>query len=342
MNAPNYETVYPDFKRNHNSWPLVIPQGGGKPIAYRRMTKFVGVLEDSYMLDLWRKRQVAIGLAQRDDLRLSVLAHLTDKRQLDDVCKQATEYAKASAAATKGTAFHSLTDIIDRGGELPAGLPDNILKTLDAFRAAMADFKVVAIEPKTVLDVYQTAGTPDRVYEFGGERYIGDTKTGTITLGTQKIAMQLAGYSRSWLYDVGSGERAAHGCSVNRGVVMDVDLEACTVVPRWIDLETGWEAFKVAALVWQQRKVDRFEHLTAVVDGKPTRPSLRLEREAATKAELQASISREQLITTIRGCTSRDQVVDLWLESWDDELNTIAAQHVAALAAAVSPEGASA
>ena len=132
-----------DFDRDRYGRPLITPANGGKAVPYRRCTSYVDVNADKYGLQQWEKRQVAIGLAQRDDLRLSVLAHLDDNKALDAACKDAKEYALAGAKATKGTAFHALTDIADRGGDLPAGLPANVLRTLDAFREATRDLKVV-------------------------------------------------------------------------------------------------------------------------------------------------------------------------------------------------------
>lgn len=329
-------SVPSDFQRDTWKRPLIIPPGGGKPVAYRRCTSYVDVLADKFKLQQWDKRQVAIGLASRDDLRLSVLAHLNDKAALDRACGDAKEYALASAAATKGTAFHSLTDIVDSGAELPAGLPENIVRTLEAFREATAQLKVVAIEPKSCLDTHRVAGTPDRIYEFEGERYIGDTKTGTIRFGTQKIAAQLAVYARSWLYDVTTGERTAHGCSVNRGIIMDVDLEACTVNLLWVDLEAGWEAVNVAKQVWDQRSLDKFDRLTSPF-GTPPRPSLRLEIRDDEQSQVAAAAEHDRIAKLIANCTTPDLVRGVWesnSEVWTDDLTTIARERIAGMSVA--------
>lgn len=332
----NLTTVPTDFERDRWKRPLIIGPNGGKAVAYRRCTSYVDVLADKFNLQKWDKRQVAIGLAQRDDLRLGVLAHLADKNELDKLCEAAKEYALASAAATKGTAFHSLTDIIDMGGELPAGLPDNVIRTLEAFREATSVLKVVAIEPKSCLDTHKVAGTPDRIYEFEGERYIGDTKTGNIQFGCQKIAAQLAVYSRSWLYNVKTGERTAHGCSTSRGIVMDVDLEACTVEPRWVDLEAGWEAVQVAKAVWDQRALDKHDRLFSPF-GAPARPSLRLEKLDDTKAVEQAEAEQARIRKLIDNCATADLVREVWASneaSWTDALTEYAKGRIATLPAA--------
>ena len=50
-----------DIRRDRFGRPLVVPPGGGPRVAYRRTTTFVGALEDTYALQQWKQRQVAIG-----------------------------------------------------------------------------------------------------------------------------------------------------------------------------------------------------------------------------------------------------------------------------------------
>lgn len=329
----NLVTPDRDFDRDRYGRPLIIQPNGGKPVPYRRCTSYVDVIGDKYQLQQWEKRQVAAGLAQRDDLRLNVLAHLGDKKVLDAACKDAKEYALAGAKATKGTAFHALTDIADRGGELPAGLPDNVLRTLDAFREATRDLKVIHIESKVALDTFGVAGTPDRIYEYQDERYIGDTKTGNTQYGVQKIAAQLAVYARSSLYDVETGARDFHGASTNRGIVMDVDLDTCTVELLWIDLEAGWQAVMVAKQVWDQRALDKRKLLVAPF-GPTERPSLHLEKRDQAKAENRDDLERASVLKQIAACDNADIIRGLWStysSIWTDELTEAARARIASL-----------
>lgn len=322
-----------DFDRDGFGRPLVIPAGGGKPVPYRRCTRYVDVIADKYQLQQWEKRQVAIGLAQRDDLRLSVLAHLDDKKALDRACQDSKEYALGGAAATRGTAFHAFTDLADRGDDLPPGLPANVLRTLDAFREATRDLKVIHIESKTCLDTHQVAGTPDRIYQYKGERFIGDTKTGSTRYGVQKIASQLAVYSRSWLYDVATGARDTHGASTNRGIVMDVDLDACTVDLLWVDLEAGWQAVQVAKQVWDQRALDKRSALVAPF-GPTERPSLHLEKQAEAKAEQRTENDQERLLRMIAASPTAEVIRNLWAANeaiWTDDLTVAAKQRISEL-----------
>lgn len=336
-----FVTTQQDFARDRYQRPLVTPKTGGKPLSYRRTTTYVGVLEDLYNLQQWEKRMVALGLADRTDLLLAVAAHRDDKKRLNEICQQAKEAAKASAGATTGTALHALTDMVDSGGKLPA-LPPGPAASLEKFREATAPLKVVSIEQKLVLDTHRVAGTADRIYEYQGERYIGDTKSGSIELGILKICMQLAIYARSEMYDVRTGERSIHGASTNRAIVMhmpatDDPAEAkCELV--WVDIEAGWQAVQVARQVWEQRAL-KFKDLTEPF-GPPSRPSLRLQKR---DEQLEIADGTELVLEKkIRACSSGDAVRELWTtnaDKWTDHLTEVAKQHIESLPAATPAAG---
>ena len=248
-------SVVPPIPRDGWGRPLVIPPGGGKPIAYTRCTTYVGVLEDTYNLARWQQRMVALGLASRPDLLLAVSAHGDDKQQLNKICADAQEAAAAHAAATTGTALHALTERLDRG--LPVGvIPDAYLADLAAYEKKTARFTPVEIEKFTVLDELQVGGTPDRVLEFEGRRYIGDVKTGSIEYGIGKIAMQLAVYSRSSLYDHVTGNRAGLSVDQNNAIVVHLPAGEGRCELHWVNIAAGWEAVQLATSVraWRTRK----------------------------------------------------------------------------------------
>lgn len=328
----NLVPVQRDFNRTERDQPRIIPPGGGKDVIYKRTTTYVGVLEDRYMLQQWEKRMVALGLADRPDLLLAVTAHREDKGEVNKLCWEAKQAAKASAAATTGTALHALTDVIDRGGQLPP-LPPGPAASLEAFRHATAPLKVKAIEQKLVLDEHKVAGSADRIYEFEGKRYIGDTKSGSIDLGTLKIAMQLAVYARSYAYDVATAERTVHGCSTQWGIVMHMPQTAdpteasCSLY--WVDLVVGWEAVMVAREVWAARS-HKFEDLTAPLTPGVVPMTRRQRREAERDREA-------ALVDAIRGCPDPTAVTQLWAghsDQWTDRLTEVAKAHIATLPAA--------
>ena len=328
-------TPEPTIARDRWGRPLVIPPGGGKPIPYTRATTFIDVIDDKFQLQRWMQRMVALGLASRPDLLLSVSAHRDDKKQLDKICDDAREAANATAAATTGTALHALTELIDRGQDVPV-LPANAKASLDAYAAATADLKATHIETFCVMDQLKVGGTPDRVVDVGGERYIADIKTGSIEWGALKISMQLALYARSSTYDVATGGRGLHGASTNRGIIIhlpsvtDPADAVCTL--HWVDIETGWEAVKVAKQVRDVRQ-HKFTDLTEPF-GTPDRPSLRLQKAAEAKGDVLADARRWQLEQRINACPTAADVRDLWAANqdvWDDALTSLAAAHVAKL-----------
>jgi replicative DNA helicase len=153
-----------------------IKRPDGSAVYYTRCTTFVGAHEDQRLLTNWKLRQSAFGLAARDDLRLAVLAHRDDKTEMDRLCSEAMDYAEAHAKATKGTAMHSICEQHDRGQDVPKGLPSDAATALAAYAAATVDLKHVHIEQMTVYDEFKVAGTPDRVVEWNGRRYIADLK----------------------------------------------------------------------------------------------------------------------------------------------------------------------
>lgn len=334
-------TIKPDITRDRYGRPMVTPPGGGAKTAYTRATTYIDCLEDKFNLQKWMQRMVALGLASRPDLLLSVSAHREDNRELDNICEKAREAAAASAKATTGTALHALTELIDRGQDLPPGLPKNVEASLAAYVAATADLKAVLIEEFCVLDTLKIGGTPDRVVDYGGERFIADIKTGSIDWGALKIAMQLAIYARAQTYNPDTGERGYHQADMTRALIVHlpaVDDPAdavCTL--HWIDIEAGWYAVNVATQVREKRTL-KFKDLTKpfgpiarVQPGTvPGNTSMRRETVAAERA----AAAPTSLEDRIKACASAEDVRSLWeahQDDWTDELTRTATVHIASL-----------
>jgi hypothetical protein len=246
-------TVKTEVPRDRWGRPLVIPLDGGKPRPYTRCTTLAGSLDDLYGLMAWKQRQTAVGLADRPDLQLAVTTHRDDKKRLNDICEQALEASKSSAAATTGTAIHSLTELIDAGVDLPT-IPDAVRADLDAYTDAMRPFDILAMEQFVVCDELEIAGTFDRLLGWNGTRLVGDLKTGSIEYGLGKIAMQLAIYAHCQTYDPQTGERG--DLDVNQRGALVIHLPAgqgrCDI--HWIDIARGWEAVQLAVEVRDWRK----------------------------------------------------------------------------------------
>lgn len=240
-----------EVPRDRFGRPLVIPRDGGKPVAYRRCTTFIDVLSDHYQLEQWKQRQVAIGLAQRPDLLLKVASSKDDKAAVNAACAAAMEASGSSAKATVGTALHALTEQLDRGEnpEIPAIAQADI----EAYRKATALWQMQGIEVFVVNDELKVGGTFDRLIALGPLRYLADLKTGSIEWDGSKIAMQLAMYAHSELYDPETGARTPLGADTERGLVIHLPAGEGQCFFRWADLVAGWEGVQLAAEVWEWR-----------------------------------------------------------------------------------------
>jgi hypothetical protein len=152
---------------------------------YRRVSKLLKYIEtDTYNLDQWKLRQVAEGLAIRDDLVLAVKAmgrpdpvtgwSTEAKKKLGGIVKDAMTAAKQRDGARAGTALHDLTERLDRGEDIDSvtrGLPATAASILRAYDFLVREngWSTVEIERTVVCDeLGPVAGTFDRVTEIPG------------------------------------------------------------------------------------------------------------------------------------------------------------------------------
>lgn len=313
----------PGMPRDRYMRPLVIPVQGGPRVPYTRCTTFIAAVDSHHALDKWKQRKVAVGLAERADLLLSVAAHRDDDRRLDDLCAQALDAGGGGAAATVGTALHTFTERMDRG--LPLGVvPQEFRADLAAYETATAALRAVHIEAFTVYDPFRIGGTPDRIVEFQGGLFIADLKTGQrMDYGQVKVAAQLAAYSHSVLYDPATDERSVHGASKERGIVIHLPAGSGTCRLYWTDLRVGWKAVQIAREV---RAIQGTRNTLTAIDDAP-----QAEAQAALVFDTTPSLA-EQIAAT----TSRAQVVLLWRDhqdEWTPELTSLASARVAVLTA---------
>jgi hypothetical protein len=237
--------------------PKIIPPGGGTPVSYRRASTVAEAIDDHYGLDVWKQRLLAQGLAQRPDLVQSI--HTATKSELADICEAAMDQGGANVASRNGSTMHALTDRLDRGEDMPPGLPSNIVAMLEVYEERMKRFTYLDGERFVVQDKIKCAGTYDRRLADEDGIYIGDLKTGQdykrIAL---KTAAQVAVYAAGVHYSL-DGEREEHGAMRDRGVFIwlpwtDKPEQAqCEV--KWIDLRSGRKAIMEAFRLEDFRKI---------------------------------------------------------------------------------------
>lgn len=240
---------------------MVCVPGRKTRVAYRRVTTFVGALDDLNGLLKWKTRQVAYGMGQRPDLVMAAAAaEPDDKTLLGEVADKAAEHALSSAAATIGTALHSLTERVDRGKPLGA-VPDGAQADIDAYRKATEHIEWIGIETFRVHDDWQVAGTADRIGIYHGRPAVFDIKSGSIDF-VHKMCMQLAMYARSVPYDIPTDKRmpVEDELNLNTGVIIHLPAGQGRCDLYEIDIARGWGACLLAKKVWNWRAVKDLTH----------------------------------------------------------------------------------
>ncbi|HUM06394.1 MAG TPA: hypothetical protein VLT90_13095 [Terriglobales bacterium] len=198
----------------------------GKSAIYTRVTTFISCLEDTYALGEWQNRMVALGMAVRPQLvaqaqRVDLDAPQDQvKEQLNEVAYAAKDAANWKLKADLGTDFHEITREYDGGRRDWRNLSDTSRSMLAAYATATKGCTFEFIEARLVNDTLKYLGTTDRlgwvecsecvpgksVTRLNALR-VYDLKTGRIDFGQSKMALQLAAYSLSKLYDPDTGIR---------------------------------------------------------------------------------------------------------------------------------------
>jgi len=324
-----FSTVATELPRDRWGRPLITPPEGGEPVAYQRVTTFVGALEDTYHLGEWGKRTVALGMSKRPDL-IALAASITDpkdpsqKKTLNSIAKSAMEAAAGSAAANKGTALHSLTETIDEGRE-PAYVPEEFIADLEAYRQVRERFDFIDSEGFCVRDDLRVGGSYDRLFTLrdtstpliapDGEQVVGgvwDLKSGGSEgslFGIGKIAMQLGTYRNSKKYDHTLGSRTdlpgEDFMSRTWGIVCHLPAGTGRASLLWVDIASGWEAaYEIAPRVHAWRKRKDLSQPLASAEVSPRNVGIPEQIAAATSyADLQAIHAANRIVWTA-GLTS--------------------------------------
>jgi hypothetical protein len=281
-------TGKPEIRREPGTGrPYVKQPGSGKEITYRRVTTFIDVLEDRYLIEAWKQRMVVLGMAARHDLVMEAasLAHDPEgnKQKLNTVADTAREFAGDTQASRIGTAVHALTEQIDRG-EHPQ-IPPAAQADIDAYIALKKKERLTVRESEVfvVLDDLRVGGTFDRIYELDGVLYVGDIKTGSL-FGGAKMERQLACYATGQRYDIATGERTNLNVDQKRGLIIWIPAGQGRAEIRWANLEKGMYGVGLCDLIWQERgqaaaallatPPGTFDLFQAIADAEPNSPAM--------------------------------------------------------------------
>ncbi len=235
---------------------------------------------DDYYLELWKKRQVLIGAARRDDIVTGVKAMKphpvtgwsdAQKSDLNKLVKTAEEAAKDTDGAVLGTATHTLTERLDRGEPLDdvvSGLPAQIERDVRAYEALIRlnGWRSIEIERTVINDEIHVAGTFDRITRIPTLRQLLGPATcqheGHDHSGPQDndlpvimdvkserspeknglhIGPQLAIYARARRMWLPEGRYVDAPC-VRQDVAVAVHVRDGHATPYFVDIRSGWTA----------------------------------------------------------------------------------------------------
>lgn len=184
------------------------------------------------------------------------------KKRLLEAVDKATELAGASSASSRGTEFHKLGEMVNKG-ETPHIVRDELVEPLNLYRASVAGVEFLHQEMLIVNDEIQRCGSADYLMRIpagtpgpDGEPLptpwvvVGDLKTGKWdALYPAGMFAQLAGYGKGQLYDQDANTRSPLHSDLNTdwGVLVHFPLavKEATVKFYWVDLNIGLEAAKL-------------------------------------------------------------------------------------------------
>lgn len=189
----------------HSYW-LDFEDGRGKQRC-KGLSRTAKVPDDTYAIEMWNDRMLAVGMALRPDLVERAAAHYNDRNKLEAIAREAKDAAKAFMAQHRGTAAHAIVEKADRGQLIIA--TEFSESTVKSWNRALDDYglePVVGMSERIV--VYPDlliCGRWDtlRRYRRDGKLKVVDLKTGekadryphphSIQLGTLANAPLIAG-----------------------------------------------------------------------------------------------------------------------------------------------------
>lgn len=237
-------------------------------VGYTRVSTLAGALDDKGNLTDWIAAHVAVGVAKERSIlaqmQALVSAHrdpwATAKTQLKQLVRRAQDAASTDDASGLGTAFHEITELIDKGIE-PEFVPEMFKPWLRKYKVAMADWEVLDTEPFVVVDELQVAGSLDKIvrHRETGTVAVADLKTGkSDPFYPLKVEMQVAMYAHGERYDQATGvRRVLHpDLDMSHGLLIHVPVRGETPSAKLypLDLDRGWAAAKCAVEVREFRK----------------------------------------------------------------------------------------
>lgn len=264
---PNPEGQVP---RDRWDRPLIKPPDGVEPhytsgkyagfTPYHRASSFGKQIEDTFYLDQWVSRQVALGVALDTELP-GLIRHVgptdpwdgtkidaAEKKRRKDALNELVERAKeASGSNIKsklGTAIHGATELLDLGETLD-GLDPLLVERANAYWRFCRQWglRMTSVEEFGVEDTNRVAGTWDRTgYAFEVHSILDVKTSGSMDFAGIAFAVQLATYAHAQAYDIPTQTRTPHEqMDLETAWIIHVDRELGGPVELYrVDIAAGW------------------------------------------------------------------------------------------------------
>lgn len=300
----------------------------------KSVTAVAKIAPDSFALDEWRKRQVAIGMMLEPRLAERVAVDPENKEAVNAICEEAMQLAGAHHAAHRGTQRHRASELADTGGRL---FTDQQRADAEAWRRTLAHHNVEIlpdhIEGFAIWPEHGVAGRFDRFARHNGRTRILDLKSGENAVRyPQSTAVQLALYGRAPLISsrvAVTGDRS----TVTQWTTPPDDLDLTTglvillsddmeIGQLWeIDITHGWAGAQLALSLVDWRKEYRYGAELA----QPAHTVF--EDEAVALVERELGAVEIPLVERVAAAATIDALTDLWSTNrgrWTDELTEAA------------------
>lgn len=280
-------TDTPDHKLVYNDKDHAYRLNG---VRCKSISAIAKIPTDTYALETWGKRMVAIGLATDSALIENVAAHIDNKTRLDDVCRAALAAAKAHQAADRGTQMHRVLELILLNQEerlLTAQQradADVLKRTLDRYK--LTPHGTMA-EQFVIYPQHNIAGRFDAILENAhGDLILTDLKSGPNAVNfPDTTCIQLALYARAPFMSadihqsgdtstVKDWQKIPERLDRRYGYVMLVTPDDTVGTLHRIDIEHGWAGAQLALKAVQWRKaLNRGKDIATPVEDFPPPPT---------------------------------------------------------------------
>jgi hypothetical protein len=236
----------------------------------KAITSVAKIPVDTFAIEQWDRRQVAIGFATDRNLIENVAVDIDNRDALNNICEQAKQAASAHRAADRGTQMHRVLQLVllDQEHKLlteqQRADAELLKRTLDRYRLTPYDYLT---EQFVVWPDYTVAGRFDAVLETpDGSLVLTDLKSGpNAVLYPHATAVQLALYARAphvsdSIHTVGDRATVTDWREMperldrQRAYVLLAEPDSNVGILHEIDIQHGWAAASMALEIVNWRK----------------------------------------------------------------------------------------